>query len=144
MVDKNTVELENELRRSDNLEEFEEDNAKNFREYTLPEYLRRLLVEKNLSKAQVINDSKLGAYAYHIFDGTKKTSRKNILSLAFAMKLSPEETNYLLYYAGHKKLYVRDGWDRTIFFTLNKGYDIDTTNEFLAAKNLSPMLGGVD
>ena len=62
---------------------------------------------KNLSKAQVVKASQLGDYAYNFFAGRKNTSRENILSIALAMKLSPKETDYLLYYSGHEKLYLR-------------------------------------
>ena len=66
------------------------------------------------------------------------------MSIAVAMKLSPAEADYLLYYAGHKKLYVRDQWDHVIFYALSKGWDVSATNDFLAAMNLSPLLGNVN
>ena len=146
MSEKNTDELEHELHAVDDIKKFDAENEENFRKYTLAEYLQKLLDEKNLVKAQVIKDSCLDEiYAYRIFSGDRKnTSRKNILSLAVAMKLSPKETDYLLYYAGHKKLYVRDQWDHIIWYALKNGNSILETNELLTDMNLSPLLGKLD
>lgn len=144
MEEKDTAQLEHELKAADDVKKFDEENAENFREYTLAEYLQKLLAEKNLSKAQVIKDSQLGEiYAHHIFGGRKNTSREYILSLAVAMKLTPKETDYLLYYGKHKKLYVRDRWDEVIFFALENGLNILETNELLHDMNLSPLLGNI-
>ncbi len=146
MPEKNTDELEHELQTADNLNTFDEENAEFFRQYTLAEYLQKLLEDKQLVKAQVIRDSHLDEiYAYRIFSGDRKnTSRKNILSLAIAMKLSPKETDYLLYYAGHKKLYVKDPWDHIIWYALSKGKNILETNELLEAGKHSTLLGKMD
>lgn len=146
MPEKNTDELEHELQTVDNLNTFDEENAEFFRQYTLAEYLQKLLEDKQLVKSQVIRDSHLDEiYAYRIFSGDRKnTSRKNILSLAIAMKLSPKETDYLLYYAGHKKLYVKDPWDHIIWYALSKGKNILETNELLEAGKHSTLLGKMD
>lgn len=73
---KDTEELENELAESQNLEEFFQDNEGNFQDFTLAQYLSYLLVDKNLSKAEVIAASELNQiYAYHIFAGRKKILR---------------------------------------------------------------------
>ena len=57
MPAKDTAELENELTEAEDVKKFLDDNAENLRKYTLAEYLRCLLKEKNLSKAQVLNFS---------------------------------------------------------------------------------------
>lgn len=138
---KNTTELEHELKQADDVKTFLDDNKDNLRTFTLAEYLRRLLEEKNLSKAQVIRASQLDeTYAHHIFGGRKNPSREKILSLALAMNLTPKETDYLLYYAGHEKLYVRDEWDAVIFFALDNHKTPLQTNELLAELNLAPLI----
>ena len=132
MVAKDTEQLENEIGASDDVKKFLADNADNLRQFTLAEYLKHLLDEKNLSAAQVIRDSQLDeGYARHIFGGRKNPAREKILSLALAMKLSPKETDYLLYYAGHEKLYARNPWDAVIIFALENGKDVLQTNELL-------------
>ena len=143
MTEKDTNQLENELTESNDVKNFLNDNAENFRKYTLAEYLRRLLEEKNLIKAQVIRDSQLDeGYAQHIFGGRKNPSREKILSLALAMKLSPKETNYLLYYAGHNKLYARDERDAVIIFALENRKTVLQTNELLTDLKMESLIGG--
>ena len=143
MPAKDTAQLENELADADDLKKFLADNAENFRNFTLAEYLKHLLDDKNLTKAQVIRDSQLDeGYAQHIFGGRKNPSREKILSLALAMKLSPKETDYLLYYAGHNKLYARDARDNVITFALENHKTVLQTEELLTDLKLKPLLGG--
>ena len=143
MPDKDTAQLENELRNAKDVENFLSANAQNLREFTLKEYLRKLLAEKNLSQAQVIRDSQLAeGYAKKIFRGlTIRPAREKILSLAVAMNLSPRETDYLLYYAGHNKLYARNAWDDVIAFALTNHKTVADTNELLTNLQLEPLLG---
>jgi len=142
MPDKDTGQLTNELRETTDVEKFLLANTENLREFTLKEYLRKLLAEKNLVKAQVIRDSLLDeGYAKKIFRGdTEHPARAKILSLALAMKLSPKETDYLLYYAGHNKLYSRNAWDSVIFFALTNHKSVAETNELLKNIQLEPLL----
>lgn len=142
MTAKDTAELENELSEADNVKKFLDDNKENLRKFTLAEYLQHLLADKNLSKTQVIKASELDAtYAHHIFGGRKNPSREKILSLALAMNLSPKEADYLLYYAGHEKLYVRDEWDAVISFALENGKTVLQANELLEDLKLLPLIG---
>ena len=141
MPAKDTKQLENELNEADDVKKFLDNNAENFRKFTLAEYLRQLLAAKNLTKAQVIRDSQLDeGYAQHIFGGRKNPSREKILSLALAMKLSPKETDYLLYYAGHSKLYARNERDAVIAFALENQKTVLQTNELLTDLNLEPLI----
>ena len=142
---KDTSELENEIanvKTEEELKNFFADNEENFPDFTLAEYLRFLLDEKNLKMSEVVKASHLGSYAYKIFNGERKNnSRTKILSLAFAMKLSVQETNRLLYYANAKKLYAKDDFDDVIIFALNNGYDIARVNQLLDNFSLTPLLG---
>lgn len=143
MPAKDTKQLENELNEADDVKNFLDNNAENFRKFTLADYLRQLLAAKNLTKAQVIRDSQLDeGYAQHIFGGRKNPSREKILSLALAMKLSPKETDYLLYYAGHNKLYARNERDAVIAFALENQKTVLQANELLEDLKLQPLLGG--
>ena len=141
MPDKDTAQLENELTQADDLKKFLDDNAENFRKFTLADYLKHLLDEKNLTKAQVIRDSQLDeGYAQHIFGGRKNPSRDKVFLLALAMKLSPKETNYLLYYAGHNKLYARAERDNVIAFALENQKTVEQTNQLLTDSKMQPLL----
>ena len=144
MSNKDTVQLENELQDADDVKEFLKANAQSFQCFTLAEYLRHLLDEKKLSRAQVVKDSLLGDYAYHVFAGRKKTSRENVLSIAVAMNLLPKDANRLLHYSGHGALYVRDRWDSVILFGLENRYGVAKINELLLDLDMSPLLGNVN
>lgn len=104
-----------------------------------------MLAEKNFTKSEVIKNSQLDTtYIYRVFSGiTKKPARKNVIAIALAMGLSAKETNYLLYYAGVEKLYVRNEWDSIIFFALENHLSVVETNELLLASNESPLLGDI-
>ena len=141
MPEKDTAQLENELKDATDVEKFLLTNAENLREFTFKDYLRKLIAEKNLVMAQVIRDSRLDeGYAKKIFRGdTKQPARKKILSLALAMGLSPKETDYLLYYAGHNKLYSRNAWDDVISFALTNHKTVDETNNLLKNMELEML-----
>ena len=145
MSRKDTEELENELAESKNFEDFFVGNEENFQDFTLAQYLSYLLAEKNLSKTEVIKKSELGDYAYHIFAGRKKTpAREKILSLALAMELSVKDAQYLLYYAGLEKLYIRNEWDSIIMFALENKLSVKSANELLNSFSATPLLGAVE
>ena len=145
MTNKDTAEMENEIisvKTEDDLKKFLEDNEENFPDFTLDEYLKFLLDEKNLNMSEVIKESQIGNYAYKLFDGTRKnTSREKILLLSFAMKLSVQETNRLLYYANVRKLYAKDDWDAVIIFALNNGYTVARVNQLLEDSSMTPLIG---
>ena len=118
------------------------DNQKEFRRYTLAEYLNQLLDEKHLSKADVVRESRLErVYGYHIFAGRKKNpSRNKVISLALAMKLAPEATQYLLYYAGAEQLYVRNPRDSILWYALDHHMSVLDTNIMLQKMSEEPLL----
>ena len=139
---KDTDELKDGLRQASGLEGFLVDNQKEFRRYTLAEYLNHLLEEKRLSKADVVRESRLErVYGYHIFAGRKKNpSRNKVISLALAMKLAPEETQYLLYYAGAEQLYVRNPRDSILWYALDHHMSVLDTNIMLQKMSEQPLL----
>ena len=139
---KETEELKDGLRQASGLESFLVDNQKEFRRYTLAEYLNHLLEEKRLSKADVVRESRLErVYGYHIFAGRKKNpSRNKVISLALAMKLAPEETQYLLYYAGAEQLYVRNPRDSILWYALDHHMSVLDTNIMLQKMSEEPLL----
>ncbi len=144
MPRKDTEQLENELAESKSFEDFFNENEENFQDFTLAQYLDYLLSEKNILKSDVVKKSELGNYAYHIFAGRKKNpAREKILSLALAMELSVKEAQYLLYYAGLEKLYIRNEWDSIVMFALENKLSVRSANELLSSFSLTPLLGDV-
>ena len=67
-----------------------------------------------------------------LFAGRKKQPARNkVISLALAMKLTPEETQYLLYYAGAEQLYVRNPRDSILWYALEHHMSVLDTNLML-------------
>ena len=142
LADKDTEQLQHELKEADSMEKFFAENGEHLRRLTLAEYLERLLEEKQLTKAEVVRRSNLDkVYSYHIFSGYRKNpSKEKVLSLALALGLSPEEAQRLLYYAGAKQLYVRDPWDSVLWYALEHGLSVADVNELLENLNLGKIL----
>lgn len=138
MTEKDTEQLENELSAADDVEKFLDENADNFRDFTFAEYLKRLLKAKNLSRKEVVEASWIDfGYAPHIFSGRNVPTREKVLMIALAMKLSPKEADYLLYYAGREKLYARNPHDAIIIFALERGKTVLETNELLRKADMT-------
>ena len=138
---KNTEALEHELTAASSVEEYLQLNQDNLRSYTLAEYLSYLLTQKKRTKAQVIQRSGLEQhYAYHIFAGQKKASRIKVLAIALGFGLTPEETQYLLYYAKVERLYVRDSWDSVLWHALKHHLSVIETNLLLESLSESPLI----
>ena len=142
MAEKDTGQLEHELRAARGVEGFLASNAEELRHYTASEYLQKLLREKGLKRSDVIKASGLEAqYANHIFAGRKNTSREYLLSIALAMRLTTKETQHLLHYADVGELYVRDPWDSIVWYALEHRLTVMETNELLH-KFSKPLLLG--
>lgn len=142
MTEKDTLELEHQISASDEIKKLLEDSSDNIPEMSVSEYLTQLLEEHDLEKASVIANSNIDrSYAYHIFSGDKKQpSRTKVLALAVAMGLSPKETQMLLYYAKQNMLYVKNAWDKIIWFALEKKLTVQQTNDTLGDLSMEPLL----
>lgn len=136
-----TDKLGAKLQKTNDIHKFLQDNHNELLNIDLPKYLKLLLKQKNLKKAQVIKQSGLpNNYTYKIFSGEKKTSRERILALALAMNLSLTETNHLLIHAHYNQLYVRNSWDAIIIYAIKNKLNVINTNLLLNEFNESPLL----
>ena len=138
---KNTEELLAEIKKDKDIENYIKRNQE---EFTVPlhEYLNNLLVEKNLSKKDVVSICGLErSYAYHIFSGSSNPSREKILALAIAMNLNLEETQYLLRYAKMSPLYPRDPWDSVIISAIEQHLNVIQTDLLLGQVGETRLLG---
>lgn len=139
MFEKDTDKLFEELKINPDAENF---LAQNQNELTVPlhEYLNKLLQEKNLTKSEIVKkintDDK---HIYHIFSGVKKPSREKLLTIARAMELNLEETQYLLRYGRFAILYPRNSWDAVIISAIEKNLTVLETNIILEKLGL-PLL----
>lgn len=99
---------------------------------SLSEYLQQLLDEKDLARADVVRKAGLNeTFGYQIFMGQRGASRDKVLQLAFAMGLTLRETNRLLQTAGANGLYCKNRRDAIIIFCLDRGFDLQKTDEEL-------------
>lgn len=99
---------------------------------TLPDYLKRLLDEKGLDRAQAVRDAGLNStFGYQIFMGQRGASRDKVLALAFALRCSLKEANRLLQAAGANALYCKNRRDAIIIFCLSRGLTLRETDDEL-------------
>lgn len=118
---KTTNQLLKVLQNSDDINSYLKDNNSNISNISFHQYLTQLLDEKNLTKATVIADSNIQKnYGYQIFDGSKTPSRDKVISLAFSMHLTLDETNRLLHLSNNGILYPKNKRDSIIIFGLKK------------------------
>lgn len=142
MKKKDTDKLLEELKSAQSIEAFIKNNDLDLTKLTLAELLTKLLADKRLVKSDIIKSSCLEeAYAYHIFAGKKNPSRIKVLTLAVAMKLDLQETQYLLKSANVGELYARNKWDSVIIYALNKKLNVMQTNAVLNDLSMQPYLG---
>ena len=107
-------------------------NARNIGVRSMSNYLQQLLDEKSLVRAEVIRRAGLNeTFGYQIFMGQRGASRNKVLQLAFAMKLTLKEADRLLQAAGVNELYCKNRRDAIIIFGLDRGYDLQKTDEEL-------------
>jgi hypothetical protein len=130
MAERLTEELLNELLDAPSIDGFIEENGLGHRE--LSDYLNQLLEEKKLKRSQVVRMADLNdTFGYQIFTGARNPSRNKVLQIAFAMALTPRETNRALEAAGVSTLYSKDRRDAIIIFCLDRGCSLQKTNEEL-------------
>ena len=129
---KSTEELRHEIKSATDIEDYLKSNRGSLNRDSLPRHLKHLLSEKGISKADVARDSLLDrTYTYQIFSGKKNPSRNKLISLAFGLHLSDEETQTLLKISVNRELYAKDARDAVILFALQHGMSVFETNELL-------------
>jgi len=129
---KDTVALQSELRRSENIEQFVAENETEFDIASVADYLSGLLKKYNLEKCDVTKRGGFtGNYLYQIFNGKKNPSRDKLIQIALGFPLTLEETQKLLRLGGYAELYVRDSRDAFLMFGLEKRYSLQELNELL-------------
>lgn len=130
MAERLTEELLNELLDAPSIDGFIAENGLGHRE--LSDYLNQLLEEKRLKRSQVVRMADLNdTFGYQIFTGARNPSRNKVLQIAFAMALTPRETNRALEAAGVSTLYSKDRRDAIIIFCLDRGCSLQKANEEL-------------
>lgn len=136
MIKKPTDELMDALNESSSIQEYMNKEQNYLIDSTLSDYLNQLIEEKSLKKSIVIKNSELNEiYGYQIFSGKRIPSRDKLLSLSFGMKLSFEETQSLLKYAGFAPLYPKQKRDSLIIWGKTHQFSIYQINELLFSED---------
>ena len=137
MSEKDTYLLQEELRKSENIESFEHENNLELCAKSVSNYLNELLIKYDAHKPRIAKRADLDeGYMYQIFNGRRNAKRDKLLRLAFGFPLTIEETQRLLCLGGCGELYVRRKRDVYLMFALEKGYDVLQTNELLYDKGV--------
>lgn len=132
MPKKSTTNLENELKRSETLEDFLLNNKKELSISPLAEQIQALLAAKGLTKSEVVKRSALNdVYAYQIISGTRRPSRDKLICLCIAIEATLDETQALLTNGGFAPLYVRNRRDSIIIFSLSHSENMTQLNSKL-------------
>ncbi len=140
LSDSPSATVKHNLKNARSFDDFLARNNNHMLDQSLSEYLNSLLSQKGLRRADVIHDADLDkGYVHQIFNGDKKPSREKLLSLAFGMHLTEEETQRMLKLAGHSELYARVTRDALILFAIQRGMSLTDTDKALYAKGLPTL-----
>lgn len=140
MEAKTTAELNHEIKNATDIEDFLTKNKAQMISYSLPEYLKMLLSQKGISRADVVRGSLLDrAYVYQIFSGEKTPSRDKLIAIAFGLSLSDGEAQKMLKLSGNRELYARDKRDALILFALQRKKNILEANDLLNVHSLRTL-----
>lgn len=131
-MEKSTEELFNEIKKTKDIFDFEEENRENLQANSLVEQLELFLESYLKPKKDIIRDAGIDiTYGYQIFDGRKKPRRDKLIQLAFGFPLTVDETNVLLRAGGMNSLYVRNRRDAICMYCLQQRKSIDDCNDML-------------
>lgn len=136
--------LHKQIKEAGRFSEFWERHKKNIIQEPLSQYLRELLDRKSLKRSDVVVRTGLDkAYVYQIFAGKKNPSRDKLITIAFGMKLSEEETQRMLQLSGHRELWPKDERDALLLFAIQRGMSLAEVHTELERYGLDPLATSV-
>lgn len=98
----------------------------------LPQYLREILDEKGMKRAEVVRTSGLnGTVVYDIFAGKSRPGRDHAIMLALGMRCTLRETQRLLRLSGVSELWPKVRRDAIIIWCIDYGFDRSATDDEL-------------
>ncbi len=102
--------------------------------------LRKLSAKSDATPLNIINNANLDrAYGYQIFNGTRKPSRDKLIQIAVGMKLSLEDSNYLLKCGQKLPLYAKSQRDAIVIYALAHKMTVIELNELLDENEQQPL-----
>ena len=130
-----TKELLEELSNASDIDAFLKKHESDFLNKTPVHYLNELITIKNMKISDIARGSGAGEYVYKIFSGERKSSRDILISIAFAMCLTVDETQLLLRISKFAVLDAREKRDSVIIFCLSRGCNVFETDDVLDGQN---------
>lgn len=136
--------LEKEIKETSSFSKFWERHKKQIISKPVSDYLRELLNQKGMKRADVVVQTGLDkAYVYQIFAGKKKPSRDKLITIAFGMKLREEETQTMLRLAGYRELWAKDERDALLLFGIQKKMSLEKNHSEMERCGLDPLVSSV-
>lgn len=134
-----TKELLHRLTTSNDIKGFIDNNENEFINIKYTDFLNSVLAQKDISIASVAKKSGQGDYVYKVLNGERKPSRDVLISIAFGMQLSLDETQLLLRISKNAMLDPRDKRDSIIIYAINEQFPADKLNELLFEMKFSTL-----
>jgi len=132
--------LNKKILKSDNIDDFLDNNKKNINSSKFCNVLFNIINEKNLSISKALEQSMINSsYGYQIFNGRRIPSRDKVLLLVLGLNLSLKQSNKLLELAEKNPLYVRNKRDAIIIFAINQELTLSETEEILLEKDCTSL-----
>ena len=129
---KSTDELLKIIAQEEHLDNYFLENAAEFDQLSLPEFLEALLTAHGISKSDAITRSGLDrVYAYQIFSGMKHPGRDKLLALCLAARATLKETQHVLRLGGWNMLHPRNVRDSVVIHAITHEKSVDEINEIL-------------
>lgn len=134
-----TKELLHRLSVSNDIKKFIDNNENEFINMKYTDFLNSILAQKRISIAYVAKRSGQGDYVYKILNGERKPSRDVLISIAFGMQLSLDETQLLLRISKNAMLDPRDRRDSVIIYGINEQLSVEKLNDLLFEMNFNTL-----
>lgn len=134
-----TEKLLTELKNASDIESFFKSHENEFINETTSSYLNRMLELRDINISTIAKESGTGEYVYKIFRGDRTASRDILISIAFSMKLSLEETQLLLRISKFAILDSRNKRDSVIIYCLTHNLTIFETDDILDEQNMTTI-----
>lgn len=134
-----TDELLRELKNASDIDSFFKSYESQFINETTSGYLNKMLALRDMNISAVAKNSGAGEYVYKIFRGDRLASRDILISIAFSMNLSLEETQLLLRISKFAILDSRNKRDSVIIYGLTHNLTVFQTDDILEEQNLATL-----
>lgn len=138
-----TQAMEQMLKDAESFEAFSSESNDHFARVSIHAYFDRLLSARGLTRRQVIDLADLSAKSNLIFqllNGIRTARNRDLyLRLAFAMRMSLDETQSMLKFLKKGTLYVLKERDAAVMFCLDRGYSLAEAQQMLSDHGL-PIL----